>query len=83
MRIKQSVIHPLKSDVVLKAKLVSAFKNHYGTVERWLNDNKEDGPLTTAKAMGVIKEHTKLDEDAILEKRNSSSKVRSAVHHPK
>ena len=83
MRIKQSLIHSLKTNVVLKANLVSAFNNHYGTVERWLSDNKEDGPLTTAKAMEVIKEHTGLDEDAVLDKRKPSAKVKSAAPHPK
>lgn len=52
---------------VIRLKLAAAL----GFTELWINRlvdaNKENGPLTTAKALQVIREETGLSDDQILE----------------
>lgn len=67
MIIKQEVIDNIKEDKRLKAQLCAVFNKHFGTVERWINMNIDNGPLTTTAAMKIIKEETGLSEEQILE----------------
>lgn len=39
---------------------------HTNTVERWNEDNKENGPLTSVKAVRIISEETGLTQEQIL-----------------
>lgn len=39
---------------------------HTNTIERWIDDNKENGPLTTVKAIEIISEETGLTQEQIL-----------------
>lgn len=43
------------------------------TVDRWVENNKEDGDLTRIKALQIISEETGLDMDSILVKENSAA----------
>ncbi len=39
---------------------------HTYTVERWIDDNKKNGPLTTVTALKIIQEELKLTQEEIL-----------------
>lgn len=66
MRISKEVIEKIKDDKTIKANLCVAFDKHFGTIERWINMNIENGPLTTASSVSLIKSSYKLSEKEIL-----------------
>jgi hypothetical protein len=47
-------------------RLAYEMKKHIDTVQRWINDNKPDGPLTTSTALQIIESETGLKETEIL-----------------
>lgn len=51
-----------------RAFLCSGLGGSYHKINRWLRDNKVDGPLTTASSLEIIEKHTGLTQDKILEK---------------
>jgi hypothetical protein len=51
----------------LKALLSAGLNKHYGTIERWIDDNLDDGPLTTMKAAEIISKNLHLTNDEIFE----------------
>lgn len=55
MMIQPNVIKTIKGDMNLKAVLCRAFRKHFGTIERQINQNHDDGPLTTVKAVEFLK----------------------------
>lgn len=40
----------------------------YHTMQRWIHENKADGPLTTISALEIIKKQTGLTQEEILTK---------------
>lgn len=50
-----------------KARLALALNCSIYTVDRWIKDNEENGDLTKASAVQIIKEETGLNQDEILE----------------
>lgn len=68
MILNQSVVDSLKKNKAVKSDLVVALDKHFGTIERLLNQNIKNGPLTTFAAVEIIKKATGLTEDQILEK---------------
>jgi hypothetical protein len=67
MTVNKRVISKIKKNSALKARLCAVFDKHFGTIERWINMNSSNGPLTTTLAVQVIKEQMGLTEDEILE----------------
>jgi hypothetical protein len=51
----------------LKNRLALEMDKSVYTVDRWLSDNEENGPLTLAKSLQLIKEETGLPTEQILE----------------
>lgn len=49
------------------------------TVYRWISENQENGPLTTASCLQVIREETGLDDSQILEDTEKESIVDEAA----
>lgn len=68
-----------KGKITRKAVLALALE--FGFTELWINKliekNKENGILTTAKAVQIISEETGLSQDEILEESELSVKIAS------
>lgn len=60
----------IDNDSALKVLLCIAFKKSYDTIQRWIRNNTEDGPLTTTKALYIIEKHTSIDKQMLLDTRN-------------
>ena len=56
----------MKNNVSLKGRLCGLLNKHFGTIERYINKNEDNGPLTTMIAIEAIKETLLLDEEDIL-----------------
>ncbi|MEP7317178.1 MAG: hypothetical protein ABI921_00500 [Panacibacter sp.] len=68
MRIKQLIIEKIRSNPVLQGKICAEFnKKSMRSIERWLNENKDNGVLTTKAATRLICAELNLDEAQILE----------------
>lgn len=51
----------------LKGRLSLEMAKSVYSVDRWFDQNESNGPLTTAKALQVIREETGLSDTEILE----------------
>ncbi len=49
-----------------KNRLALEFDRSVHTIERWIDDNDDNGPLTTAGAIKIIAEETGMQPDEIL-----------------
>lgn len=66
MKLTEKAIAALQSrEVVLKLALALGFTEVW--IDRLIRKNKENGALTTAKALQVIREETGLSDQEILE----------------
>ena len=65
MRISDKAITAIKGNNKLTGNLMMAFDRSQNTIENWLASN--DVRLTTPTAVRIIKEHTGLLEEDILE----------------
>lgn len=65
MQITENAIGKIKGNNIALGALCMAFNRHMKTIEAWVTD--KNMMLTTPKAVDVIKEHTGLTEDQILE----------------
>lgn len=66
MKLTQNILQLINtSETRLKLALALGFSETW--IRSLIADNKENGPLTTAKALQVIGEETGLDQSAILE----------------
>lgn len=66
MKLTNAAIGKL-SDRMLAIKIAVALKFSEQWMQRVIAKNKENGPLTTAMAIAIIKEDTGLTEEEILE----------------
>lgn len=67
MKIKTSIQEQIKRNVQVKNRLALAFRKSGYTIERWIDENVENGDLTKAMAVQIISEETGLTDDQILE----------------
>ncbi len=68
MRIQQEIIDRIKANPALMGNICAAFnKTSIRTVERWLKDNDENGLLTAAAALKLIREHLNVTDSQILQ----------------
>jgi hypothetical protein len=66
MKLTKKAIEKIrKRNVILKLALALGFTEYW--MGKLIDANKSNGPLTTATALGVIKQETKMDESQILE----------------
>ena len=54
MKIKKENIERLRGRKDIRAELISAMNVDRRTVYLWIRENKHNGPLTTAKAIGIV-----------------------------
>lgn len=67
MKLTQKALDLVKEETQTKNLLASSLKCSVYTIERWIKDNKENGPLTTFTALEQIKLETGLTQEEILE----------------
>lgn len=67
MRIQEQALLTINSSVRLKTVLALELGKAVATVSRWISENTENSPLTTAKALQIIREETGLEDSQILE----------------
>lgn len=67
MRIKVKALTEINGSTRLKTRLALELSKSVYTVDRWLLENMDNSPLTTAKALQVIREETGLKDSQILE----------------
>jgi hypothetical protein len=66
MRLKKKVLAKI-NNVETRIKLAASLKCTEQWIIRLIAANKNNGPLTTASALAVIRAETKLKDDQILE----------------
>ncbi len=67
MKITSTGIEAIKGSLRLRNRLALEMDRHNASIEKWIRENKENGELTTAKALQIIKEETGLTESELLE----------------
>jgi transposase len=67
MKLTQKAIDDLKSNKRARARLQLDFDKSEYTINRWINENEDNGFLTTAQALKIIQEETELTSEQILE----------------
>jgi hypothetical protein len=65
MRLKKSVLNKINT-LDVRLKLASALQFSETWIRELIRQNKENGPLTTFKALEVIREETGLSDDQLL-----------------
>ena len=74
MKLKQTIITTLNSSRMFRLKLADGLGFTEVWVDKLVAANKENGPLTTAKSLKVIKQETGLEDSQILEDEISEAK---------
>lgn len=55
-----------KERLRLRNRLALELDVHFSSLERWLKENENDGPLTRASALKLIEEETGMAQEEIL-----------------
>lgn len=66
MKISKKAIEAILGSREAKREITYQMEVSYPTLYRWINENQEDGKLTTVTALRIIEETTGLDENEIL-----------------
>lgn len=74
MKLRKTALNKIK-DSAIRLKLAGALKCTEQWVIKLIAANKRNGPLTTAAALGVIREETGLTDSEILEEEKDSVKA--------
>lgn len=67
MKLKQTIITRLQSDRLFRLKLADGLSFTEVWIDKLILANKDNGPLTTAKAIQVIRQETGKSDSEILE----------------
>lgn len=68
MKITPEGIEAIKANLNCRNRLTYEMKVHSRTIERQVNANEENGPLTTEVALRIISEETTLTRKELLTK---------------
>lgn len=66
MKLSKKTIKKIKSDRSIIYDLAIKKKVHSGTIDRQLDENKNDGPLTLVSTVTFLSERTGLTKEEIL-----------------
>lgn len=77
MKISDKGIEVIKGNKRLRNRLALEMDKSQETVERWYRMNPDNGDLTTAKALQIIREETGLTDDQILDESEEHIRVAS------
>lgn len=75
MKLKQTILQRLLESRPFRLKLAVDLNFSEVWVDRLITANKDNGPLTTAKAIQVIKQETGLADSEILEEETEHETV--------
>lgn len=67
MKLKDTIIQQLKSSRALRMDVAIALDFSELWIDKVVEANKENGPLTLAKSLQVLRDELKLDNSQILE----------------
>lgn len=67
MKISAKAIEAFKGNSRLKNRIALEMNKSVYSVDRWISENEQNGPLTTARALQLISEETGLSSEEILE----------------
>lgn len=67
MRLTSKAINAIAKNNKAKAKLALEHDKSGYTIERWIDENEDNGKLTTAASLQIIQTETELTQDEILE----------------
>ena len=67
MTIKNEIIDSIRQNNRIKGLLSGSFDVHNYTIERWIKENKENGPLTTITALSIIAAELKVKQEKITD----------------
>lgn len=67
MVLTHKALDAIKKDKELRARLAIELDRTDFSVLRWVDENKDNNPLTTAGALKVIRRATKMKDNQILE----------------
>lgn len=67
MRIRKKALLTINESTRLKTRLALELDKSVASVSRWISENSENNPLTTAKALQIIRDETGLEDSQILE----------------
>jgi succinate dehydrogenase flavin-adding protein (antitoxin of CptAB toxin-antitoxin module) len=73
MRISTKALDAITASREAKRELMYQMEISDTTLYRWINDNPEDGKLTTATALRIIMETTGLTSNEILTEESSTN----------
>jgi hypothetical protein len=76
MKLTTKAISEIKKNQRLKNRLALELEKSGYTVERWITENEDNGFLTTAKSLQIIKQETDLTDSEILEEEAEKEPVR-------
>jgi hypothetical protein len=71
MRLKKTIQEKIKRNVQVKNRLALAFVKSGYTIERWIDENEENGDLTKAMAVQIISEELEVNDSEVLEETES------------
>lgn len=66
MKLRQTIITKLLQDRAFRLKVAMALSFSEVWIDKLIEANKDNGPLTTAKSLQVIREETGLTDNDIL-----------------
>lgn len=73
MKLSQKAIESIKNNKRVRARLQLDLDKSEFTINRYISDNEENGMLTTAAALKVIREETGLNDLDILKETQKSA----------
>lgn len=73
MILSKQAIEAMPTGSKARKRLAYEFNVHINTVDSWIEDNKEDGPLTRVNALNFISEETGMSQEEILINVNSAA----------
>jgi hypothetical protein len=75
MIIADIAIKSIHGNTQAKTRLAQSLKASIHTVERWIKDNLENGPLTRILAVEIISEETGIEFHKVTEKTNVATAI--------
>ena len=66
MQLTEQAIKAVRESVECRREIQYQLEVSQSTMYRWLDENEMDGKLTTARALGIIRETTGLKDNEIL-----------------
>lgn len=67
MKLTEEALKAIRASGPCKRELIHKLETSNTSLYRWLDENEENGKLTTVLAVNIISEHCSMTQDQILE----------------